>query len=537
MFGVGLSCLGPYLVEGNAGAIFADIDLKETWKQSLATALTLLGAMISALGTSIPANALGNRKMLIINSFVWIVGGLFCLPYNLYTFFIGRFISGIGVGFSSTLAPVLLAEISHTQQRGIVTSMHQVSITFGIVVMGIASYWMCKIQHGWWWMNSIFFIVIGVVMVITGFAIPDSPLWLLKNHRDDEAEETLKKLRAHFDYKTAQRSAAEAINSSAASNNPSSQTPLLNQTSFSGSVASQSHVAGATSGLDGYDLDHLHSSNPEEHHHLSLNLEFQELRNQVKSSQSSGELSWSQIFVARYRTQILMGTCLMMSSALVGINAVTMFTTKIFGFAGLEGDKAIYGTMAAALTSFGSSFISMMTIERLGRRTLFICGAVGCLVSVIALSVSLLALNDHKSAQGIIAVVAVIGYILSYNFGLGGVPWALLPEITASEVRSKLQSLFCFENWVGNFAIVLSTLPLVNLLGGGDSDAQQKKGAAILFLLYGGFILLALVFGMTFLIETKGLSEAQVQLKLGNAAPLEQSTDDNYYSNPQSYLL
>jgi MFS family permease len=508
MFGVGLAALGPYLAKGNIGSILNDIKMEETWKQSAATALTLLGAMISALTTSIPTGIFGNRKMLIFNSLLWSIGGLFLLPYNLYTLLAGRFVTGIAVGFSSTLAPVLLSEISHPQQKGAVTSMHQVSITFGIFVMGILSKWMVKVEHGWWWINSIWFIVIGVLMFFTGFYIPESPLWLLKNGREDEAEATLRALREGFDYSQANSAAAQAINGDSE--------PLLNQNSniSSRSPSDANHM---TSGLDGYDLDHLRN-NTSNQHDLAVNQELQELRTQIKSSSSSSstEVTWGEVFTARYRPQIIMGTCLMLASSLIGINAVTMFTTKIFGFAGLNEDKAIYGTMAASTASFLSSFIAMLTIERLGRKTLFVTAAVGCCISLAVLGTSLLALNHHKSTQGTIAVVSVLAYIFSFNFGLGGVPWALLPEISASKIRAKFTSYCCFLNWLGNLVIVMSTLPLVNILGGGDSDDQQKKGAAILFLIYLIFGVFALLFGMFRLIETKGLSEAQIQMKLGN---------------------
>jgi MFS family permease len=549
MFGVGLSALGPYLIKDHPGTIFTDIDMQETWKQSVATALTLLGAMISALLTSIPTAKLGYKKMLILNSTLWITGGGLCGIKNLYTLLVGRFIVGISVGFSSTLAPVLLSEISHNNNRGIVTSMHQVSITFGIFCMGLLSWWMLGIEHGWWWVNSALFITMGTIMVFSGFFLPESPTWLLKNNREDEALEALRSLRKDFDYVGA--------NSQAARVQSNDKTPLLlasgesNLSDDPEQYQQRPHMVGLTSGLDGYDIDHLQNSDKSSHE-LNLNIEFEQLKNQIGkadtknppqniqnlSKSDSEELTWSKIFTKRYSRQIILGTGLMLSSALVGINAVTMFTTKIFGFAGLEGDNAIYGTIGSGTACFLSSFISMLTIERLGRKTLFLCGAVGCLVSLIGLSLVLLLLNDpeQKSLQGILAVIGVIGYILSFNFGLGGVPWALLPEITASKIRAKLQSLFCFQNWLGNFIIVVSTLPLVHLLGGGDSAEQEKKGAAILFLLYAFFAVFALLFGAFVLIETKGLTEPQIQLKLGNDESQGIGLDDSIYATGGSYI-
>jgi MFS family permease len=432
---------------------------------------------------------------------------------------VARFILGLGVGLSSSIVPVLLAEISPISSKGTITSVHQLMITFGILIISVLSNWMTHVKHGWWWMNCVFVFSSGAFLFITGFILPESPLWLLKKGLEEESFDVLARLRASHDYQSDLNNASSS-SSSSSSSSPSQQKdnePLLPHNPGFSTNGDKQRIHSVTSGLYSYDLDHLMSNQTQD---TFISQEFQNLKLSLYSSNTgTSEVGWLELFTSkRYRKQLFIGIGLMLSSSLIGINAVIMFSTKIFGFAGLENDRAIYGSIGVGVASFLMSFASLILIEKFGRRTLFMIGSGGCTIALPILGGVLLALNNEsqKNTQGILAVVFLLAYIVFFNTGLGGVPWTLLPEITSSAVRSKLQSFFCFLNWFANFGVVLSTLPIVTLLGGGSGDAEQKKGAAILFLIFGGVALCTFLFGSFILIETKGKTEPQIQLQLGN---------------------
>ncbi len=95
----------------------------------VATSLTILGAWIGSLIASGPSQQYGKRMTLLLNSLFFIVGATLSASGNLYALFIGRFISGLGVGIASSVPSVLLSEIATPEARGTITTLHQVSIS------------------------------------------------------------------------------------------------------------------------------------------------------------------------------------------------------------------------------------------------------------------------------------------------------------------------------------------------------------------------------------------------------------------------
>ena len=93
---------------------------------SIATSLTIFGAWIGCLACSNPSQKYGKRLTLLVNNSFFIVGAALSSTGNIYTLFIGRFISGIGVGVASGVPSVLLSEIASTETRGTITTLHQV---------------------------------------------------------------------------------------------------------------------------------------------------------------------------------------------------------------------------------------------------------------------------------------------------------------------------------------------------------------------------------------------------------------------------
>jgi MFS family permease len=107
------------------GTIYNDLDLS-TIEASIANAVFVIGAWIGSLIGSSPSEAYGRRKSLLANGIFFLIGGMLSASGNFVLLFLGRLISGFGVGVVSCLAPVLLSEIATIETRGTVTTMHQV---------------------------------------------------------------------------------------------------------------------------------------------------------------------------------------------------------------------------------------------------------------------------------------------------------------------------------------------------------------------------------------------------------------------------
>jgi MFS family permease len=176
------------------GTMYNDINLT-TLDTQIATSLVIIGAWIGCLVSSYPSEKYGRRTTILYNNLFFIIGATLSSLGNLNSLFIGRFISGFGVGVESMLAPVLLAEIAHPSSRGKITTMHQVCLTFAIFFVAILSYiFVSYVDHGWQYVQ-LGSAVPSIIMLIFASYVPESPKWLLIQGLKKEAENTMIQLR------------------------------------------------------------------------------------------------------------------------------------------------------------------------------------------------------------------------------------------------------------------------------------------------------------------------------------------------------
>jgi sugar porter (SP) family MFS transporter len=182
------------------GALTHDIDLDDA-EQQLATALTILGAAIGSLFSSVPSDRWGKKRVLVINNINFYIGGILTtFVDNVGVFFFGRFILGLGIGLGSMIVPVLLAEIAPPSMRGTIASLHQLFVTIGILVCGLVSYgFVTYVEHGWKYVQF-GHVLPAVPQVILSFYIPESPRWLIRQPDGaGRARDTLRDVRPDGD--------------------------------------------------------------------------------------------------------------------------------------------------------------------------------------------------------------------------------------------------------------------------------------------------------------------------------------------------
>jgi len=176
------------------GSIYNDLQLS-TLEVGLATSLVMLGGLAGCILSMKPGELYGRRYTLLVNCFVLITGAVLSALGSKSLLFAGRFVSGLGVGCTSVLAPILLAEISPEAHRGTITTMHQVNVTLAILVASFVGYFFVTYEkHGWQWCQGVE--VIPCIVMLLGYRyVPESPKWLVAQGRPDDALEQLKALR------------------------------------------------------------------------------------------------------------------------------------------------------------------------------------------------------------------------------------------------------------------------------------------------------------------------------------------------------
>jgi len=155
----------------------------------------LLGTVIGAMGAGIPGQKYGRRdslRVMAIFYFISALGCAFAWSWPALIFF--RFIGGLGIGGSSVLGPMYIAEIAPTEWRGRLVGFFQVNIVVGILLAYVSNFLIGTMHLGaveWRWQLGISGLP-AILFLIALFGIPRSPRWLAMQSKLDEALEVLR---------------------------------------------------------------------------------------------------------------------------------------------------------------------------------------------------------------------------------------------------------------------------------------------------------------------------------------------------------
>jgi sugar porter (SP) family MFS transporter len=158
-------------------------------------ASALWGTVLGALTAGIPGQKYGRRDTLRVMAAFYIISAFGCaFAANLPALIFFRFIGGIGIGGSSVLGPMYIAEIAPAEWRGRLVGFFQVNIVVGILLAYISNAWLATMHLGaaeWRFKLGVSGIP-AILFLLTLFFIPRSPRWLLTQSRNDEAMRILR---------------------------------------------------------------------------------------------------------------------------------------------------------------------------------------------------------------------------------------------------------------------------------------------------------------------------------------------------------
>jgi MFS transporter, SP family, arabinose:H+ symporter len=161
----------------------------------------LIGAIIGAGFAGFLSDRLGRKKMLIAAGLLFTIGSILsAIAPTINLFVMARIVGGLGIGVSSTLVPLYIAEIAPSKHRGRLVSLNQLAVVIGIsaiyfvnkaIVNAGNQTW--DINYSWRWMLGCGLIP-GIVFVVLLFLVPESPRWLQKQGFEDKAFLILEKI-------------------------------------------------------------------------------------------------------------------------------------------------------------------------------------------------------------------------------------------------------------------------------------------------------------------------------------------------------
>ncbi len=186
------------VISGTTNSVKTLFDLSE-WSMGFVVSSALIGTIIGAAASSKPADVLGRRDYLKVLAAMFIISAIGCaLAWDFWSLTIFRFIGGIGIGGSSVISPMYLAEIAPAKIRGRLVILFQFNVCLGILVAYFSNSLIglmdVDILHTQW---RIMFATVGVpslLFFVMLFTIPRSPRWLMSKGREEEARGVLSQM-------------------------------------------------------------------------------------------------------------------------------------------------------------------------------------------------------------------------------------------------------------------------------------------------------------------------------------------------------
>lgn len=148
------------------------------------------GAVVGAAFAGKMTDALGRRRTIMVAAAIFTVGTLGCtFAPEVWTLVISRTIVGLAVGCSSATVPTYLSELAPARIRGALSTLNQLMIVSGILLAYIVD-WAFTPSANWRAMFAAA-LVPAIVLLFGMIGMPETPRWLLKAGRDDEARAVL----------------------------------------------------------------------------------------------------------------------------------------------------------------------------------------------------------------------------------------------------------------------------------------------------------------------------------------------------------
>jgi sugar porter (SP) family MFS transporter len=206
----------------------------------------------------------------------------------------------------------------------------------------------------------------------------------------------------------------------------------------------------------------------------------------------------------RLRGALTLGVLLAIFQQVTGINTIIYYAPTLLNNAGLGSSSALLANVVNGVINVGMTLVAIRLLDRVGRRTLLLCGTSGMAFALVVIAVTFLIGGTHLTgAAAIVTVVFLFFYTGSFAIGLGPVFWLLISEIYPVRVRAPAMSVATFANWAANFVVTISFLTLLNAI----TDAGT-------FFLFAALTVVALAYFWRRVPETKGLRLEEISAQI-----------------------
>ncbi|KAG6060652.1 hypothetical protein E4U32_003343 [Claviceps aff. humidiphila group G2b] len=423
------------------------------------------GCFAACLVTSWFADRFGRRATLVGAGLLTSVGVLFQaasgIKGTLAVMYVGRFISGLGVGCASTVSPLYVSECCPRAIRGGLTGFYQLFNVVGIMIAFWVNYGcLLHVQAPAVYIVPLALQALPAALLVAGMLMsPESPRWCAQKDDWEGTTRVLVKLR--------------------------------------GLPAESEYVA----------------------------REIQEMAGQLAQERRlMGDANFRSLMrelwlVPANRKRAIITVVLMICQQLTGVNAINYYAPQIFTNLGMTGtDTSLFATGVYGVVKTVACIVFLLFVaDSLGRRrsllwtspmlmiVLFIIGIYGRVQPPVE--------HQPVTAFGYVAITCIYLWAAFFQFGWGPACWILVSEIPTARLRAVNVSIGAATQWLFNFIMARTVLTMQNTMG--------YKGYGMFFM-FGSFDVLMGIFVYLFVPETKGLSLERMDELFGMAETAKQ---------------
>lgn len=347
-----------------------------------------LGALAGALSCSWAGDKFGRRKTIFAAATLTLVGEVLeCSAFQLPQFTVGRTVLGFGVGSLSAITPVWQAETATSSKRGRSVVLGGMFIALGYILQAWINLGFFQIKTGSlsWRLSIALPGLVSLMLMGTVWLFPESPRWLVAKGRTSEARHNLATIMGVFDDKEDM----------------------------------------VTAELSAIELSLEHSSAN---------------GTKLRDLFTMGE---DKLF---YRFMLCIA--LRFFQQMTGGNLISVYSTIIFqdGF-GLDSQTSRILSGGTLTWKFLSSFMAFFTIDRFGRRLVFMVSGTGMALCMMGLAIATSFPRSNESAQ-----IASVFFVFLFNFfipiGFLGANFLYCTEVAPTHLRVKMASISTANHWL-----------------------------------------------------------------------------------------
>jgi sugar porter (SP) family MFS transporter len=211
---------------------------------------------------------------------------------------------------------------------------------------------------------------------------------------------------------------------------------------------------------------------------------------------------WSALWSPVVRGSLFIAVGLTVLQQVTGINTIIYYGPQIFELAGSSSHaNAILATLIVASVNVVATVVGIALVDRIGRKPLLYAGVSGMTIALFALSFAFGHQGMLGSSMGSIALTCLMVYIACFAFSLGAIAWILVAEVFPLRVRGRGVAAATLFSGIANFAVSLTFLTLINILGSAGT-----------FAIYGTLCIVTLVFVRFAVPETRGRDLESISL-------------------------